>query len=268
LFVAAVLAALLFGLLLPVLGHYRKKQLLALGALIAGIVCIGFAFAKANFSTTQPESTSLVYLIDQQQETAQWATYDAAVNDWTALKMGANAQKPPRDGNTIESKYGTGFNFVATAPYVKMPEIAISVIKDTTVNDLRTVQLRITSDKAMNRIEVFVDKKCTFKDARINGLTPKTDKKSGNVLDRRRGNRLVSYYVVDNEPLALSLTFTTDQQPELLFYGASFDLLKTKELNMKPRPATMMSMPFVLNDAILRKQKMVLNDQLKIAEIK
>jgi len=268
LFVAAVLAALLFGLLLPVLGHYRKKQLLALGALIAGIVCIGFAFAKANFSTTQPESTSLVYLIDQQQETAQWATYDAAVNDWTALKMGANAQKPPRDGNTIESKYGTGFNFVATAPYVKMPEIAVSVIKDTTVNDLRTVQLRITSDKAMNRIEVFVDKKCTFKDARINGLTPKTDKKSGNVLDRRRGNRLVSYYVVDNEPLALSLTFTTDQQPELLFYGASFDLLKTKELNMKPRPATMMSMPFVLNDAILRKQKMVLNDQLKIAEIK
>lgn len=268
LFVAAVLAALLFGLLLPVLGHYRKKQLLALGALIAGLVCVGFAFAKANFSTSQPESTSLVYLIDQQQETAQWATYDTAINDWTALKMGANAKKPPKDGNTIESKYGTGFNFVTTAPYVKMPEIAVAIKKDTTVNGLRTVQLHIASNKAMNRIEVFVDKKFTFKDALINGITPKTKEGTGNVLDHRWGNRLLSYYIVDNEPLELSLTFTADQQPELLFYGASFDLLKTKELGVKPRPATMMIMPFVLNDAILRKQKIILTHRVPYAQKK
>lgn len=266
LFVAAVIAALLFGLLASVFAHYRKKQLLALGALIAGVGCICYAFAKANFSTDQPESTSLVYLIDQQLETAQWATYDAAINNWTALKMGKNAQKPAKDGNTIESKYGTGFNYIADAPYLEMPEIAVAVKQDTTINGLRTVALTVASEKAMNRIELFVDKKFTFKDAEINGITPKTNSKTGNVLDNRWGNRLVSYYVVDNEPLELSLTFTADQQPELLFYGASFDLLKSKELQVKPRPATMMSMPFVLNDAILRKQKITLDDQLKITE--
>ena len=88
------------------------------------------------------------------------------------------------------------------------------------------------------------------------------------MLDHRWGNRLLSYYIVDNEPLELSLTFTADQQPELLFYGASFDLLKTKELGVKPRPATMMIMPFVLNDAILRKQKIILTHRVPYAQKK
>lgn len=264
LFVAAVIAALLFGLLIPVLAHYRYKQYIALCSVLVGLGCLGFAFAKANFSTTQPESTSLVYLLDQQQETAQWATYDAAINNWTREKMGAEAQKPQKNGNTIESKYGTGFTFVAPAPYLQMPAMQVNVIKDCTINGLRTVGMRIFSEKAMNRIEVFVENTYTFKDARINGITPKTHEKTGNVLDHRWGNRLLSYYVVDNEPLELQLTFAADQQPELLFYGASFDLLSNPSLDVKPRPTTMMTMPFVLNDAILRKTKIVLDDQIQV----
>lgn len=264
LFVAAVLSALLFGLLIPVLGHYRKKHVLALGSLVVTVGCVCFAFAKANFSPSQPESTSLVYLLNQQDKTAQWATYDATVNDWTALKMGKNPKKPQIDGNTIESKYGSSFNYVSKAPYLEMPELEATILADSTLNNLRTVKMRISSAKMVHRIEVFAAASFTFKDASMNGIIPKRNKKTGDVLDNRYGNRLVSYYVVNNEPLELSLTFPANQQPELLIYGASFDLLENKELAVKQRPTTMMSMPFVLNDAILRKKKVTLDNNLQI----
>jgi hypothetical protein len=51
--------------------------------------------------------------------------------------------------------------------------------------------------------------------------------------------------------------------PELIIYAASFDLLDQKDMKVSPRPLDHMSMPFVLNDAILRKKTVLLTAQVK-----
>ena len=80
-------------------------------------------------------------------------------------------------------------------------------------------------------------------------------------MPNRWGNRMLSYYVTNNEPLELELTFNADMEPEFQFYAASFDLLKNKTLDVKARPLNQMSMPFVLNDAVLRKRHVKLSKQ-------
>jgi hypothetical protein len=262
LFVAAVLSTLLFGLLIPIIGHYRKKGLLAFGSLIVTLVCLCFAFAKAEFSPTQPQPTSLIYLQDQDAKTAQWATYDSALSDWTKEKIGEQPQLASElNQNSIDSKYGTGFSYAANTDYKELPEVKIEVMSDTAVNGWRTVKFKVSSESIVHRYEVFADSKYVFEKAMVNGLeiqaTGKTKKPFGN----RWGNRMLSYYVSDNAALEMEMTFDAGVEPELIIYAASFDLLGQKEMQVSKRPLDQMSMPFVLNDAVLRKRTLSLLQQ-------
>lgn len=260
LFVAAILSALLVGLLAPILGHYRRKDLLAFLGLVVTVVCLGYAFAKAEFTPSQPQSTSLLYVANQDAKTAQWATYDNNLSDWTKAKLGENpATAATINENTIDSKYGTGFTYVKNADYTALPLLEVTKLHDTLVGDLRTVKLKISSESVVQRLEVFCDSVYRFKDGTVNGIPAYKGKTSGEAFPNRWGNRLLSYYVVNNEPLELELSFDNSQEPQFQFYGASFDLLKQPSLKVAPRALNQMSMPFVLNDAVLRKRYVTLN---------
>jgi hypothetical protein len=135
-----------------------------------------------------------------------------------------------------------------------LPEVKIEVLSDTAINGLRTVKFNVSSESVVHRYEVFADSKYVFEKAVVNGLeipvTGKTNKPFGN----RWGNRMLSYYVSDNAALEMEMTFDAGVEPELIFYAASFDLLDQKELQVSKRPLDHMSMPFVLNDAVLKKR--------------
>ncbi|WP_124979222.1 M28 family peptidase [Nonlabens xiamenensis] len=255
LFVAAILTALLFGLLVPIFGHYRKKGLLAGISLLITIVCVGLAFAKAEFSPQQPKPTSLVYVVDQDQEQAQWATYDRALGDWTKSKLGEDPTTAEQlNKNTIDSKYGTGFSYAVPAEYISLPKLELQKLIDTVYQDLRRVVLKVHSKSPVQRLEIFADEEFQFEDASVNGKPAYKDKNSGKAFPNRYGNRMLSYYIKDNEPLELELVFDAQTAPELQFYAASFDLFNHSELDVRRRDRDEMSMPFVLNDAVLRKR--------------
>lgn len=264
LFVAAVLSALLFGLLIPILGHYRKKNLLALGSLIVTIVCVSIAFAKAEFTPTQPRPTSLVYVQDQDAKTAMWATYDLTLSRWTQEKLGKKPQlAKDLNKNSIDSKYGTRFTYAAVTDYKQLAPVRTETLLDTMINGLRTVEYKVHSDSNVHRYEVFADSKYEFEKAVVNGLEIQKTGNKKQAFGYRKGNRMLSYYVTDNAPLVMKLTFKPTQVPELIIYAASFDLLDQKDMKVSPRPLDHMSMPFVLNDAILRKKTVVLAAQDK-----
>lgn len=264
LFVAAVLSTLLFGLLVPILGHYRKKGLLSFASLLVTITCLCFAFAKAEFSQTQPKPTSLIYVQNQDDQTAQWATYDRALSDWTKEKLGEKPQLAKElNSNSIDSKYGTGFTYAAKTIYQDLPEVALELVADSTVNDLRTVKFKLTSESDVHRYEVFADSKYQFEKAMVNGLEIEPSGKSKKPFANRWGNRFLSYYVKNNAPLEMELTFDAATEPEIIIYAASFDLLEQEQFNVSQRPLDHMSMPFVLNDAVLRKRTVKLSKDFR-----
>jgi hypothetical protein len=59
----------------------------------------------------------------------------------------------------------------------------------------------------------------------------------------------------------MEMTFDAGVEPELIIYAASFDLLDQKEMQVSKRPLDQMPMPFVLNDAVLRKRTVSLLKQ-------
>jgi hypothetical protein len=259
LFVASVLTVLVFSLLVPITGHYRKKKMLGTLFLIVTVIVAGYAFAKAEFSSTQPQKSSLVYLANADQQTAQWATYDQDLSDWIKEKIGDNpTEADDENANTIDSKYGSGFSYTAAAPYINLPKIDSQITVDTIVDGKRTVKLVVKSDRKVERWEVFCDSRYQFDGAIINGTVAPAGN-DGKPLSRRRGNRILSYYVSNNAPLVMELTFEDDQTPAFQVYAASFDLLTNKQLDVTPRPDDMMPQPFILNDAIVIQKEIALN---------
>jgi len=259
LFVAAILSSLLFSLLLPVLGHYRRKDVLGTISLIISVIFVCTAFAKAEFSSTSPQKTSLIYFSNADSQEAQWATYDKNLSDWTKQKIGQNPT-PAGDinANAIDSKYGGAFTYLTDADYVPLPEIRSRITVDTVVDGSRRIKMIIDSDRKVERWEVFCESKFQFSKAKINGIdVPLND--DGIPFTRRRGNRIISYYVSNNSPLVMELTFDAATPPEFDVYAASFDLLEQPRFNVSARPEATMPMPFVLNDAVVVKKHITTN---------
>ena len=72
---------------------------------------------------------------------------------------------------------------------------------------------------------------------------------------RRNGKKILSYYVVDNEPLQLSFTLDASTKLDMELLESSFDLLENDQFSIPKRQNWMIPTPFVLNDAVVIRQK-------------
>ena len=75
-------------------------------------------------------------------------------------------------------------------------------------------------------------------------------------LQNRRRGKLITHYISDNDSTYLELTYPEDQVLELTLYEASNDLLSNPQFSIPARPADLIPMPFVLNDAVLTIQSL------------
>ena len=74
--------------------------------------------------------------------------------------------------------------------------------------------------------------------------------------------------MVDNQPLVLSFQLPKSTVFEMELLESSFDLLTHPQLKIKPRAAWMMPTPFVLNDAVVLRQKIKPNALLLPKKVK
>ena len=72
---------------------------------------------------------------------------------------------------------------------------------------------------------------------------------------RRKGKKILSYYVVNNEPLQLSFTLDASTKFDMELMESSFDLLENDQFSIPKRQNWMIPTPFVLNDAVVIRQK-------------
>lgn len=241
-----LLSTLLFLLLLPLFGFYKNKNRLAYLSLI---LCIGFmvsAHFNSGFDKDNAKPTSLVYVLDADKKTARWATYEQVLSAWTSQYLGANKTKPEKTGDkTISSKYSSGFTYVSEAPVKDMSAPKVEKTRDTIIGDDRILEICITPQRTVNRLEVFTNN-ISIKKATVNKI-PLSDY----FLKNRNSGKLVTHYISDNRYTELSLSIPKDSVLELTLYEASNDLLSNPSFTVPQRPGHNIPMPFVLNDAIL-----------------
>ncbi|EAR02499.1 M28 family peptidase [Maribacter sp. HTCC2170] len=243
---ATLLTSLTFLLLLPIFGYYKNKQRLAfLGfALFFGFMIS--AHFKSDFDKENAKPNSLLYVLDVNEQTAQWATYEHVVSNWTAQYIGPDRTKPQRlSDKTISSKYSSGFTYVTKAPLKEILPPKIDTSRDTIIGNQRHLEICISPQRNVNRLEVFTNDIKMGK-ASVNGI-----QLSEHYLKNRRRGKLITHYVSNNDFTELNLVFPKDVKLKLTIYEASNDLLSNPQFSVPERPEDNIPMPFVLNDAIL-----------------
>ena len=264
LFGSAILTALAFGLLLPIFGSFRRK---GMSSLLLFLVAIGF-FAKAHYFSGyelgKAKSNSLVYILDADKNKATWATYDTNLDEWSKTYLGENP-KDAKDLNSLSlpSKYNSGFTFMADAPMKELAKPTVEFLKDSVVGTNRNLKIRITPNRKVNRYDVFASEDLDIQNFKANGISLLGQKGS---KYERKGKKLLSYYVVDQLPLEIEFSVPASSVLDLDLMENSFDLMNNPLFSMAKRANWMMPTPYVLNDAVVIKQK--IKPSAKIVEVK
>lgn len=243
---ATLFTTLTFLLLLPVFGYYRKKKRLGYLGLILFFGCMISAHLNSDFTDENAKPTSLLYVFDEDTQSAKWATYENSLSEWTSEYLGENKKTPEKLANTtISSKYGSGFTYINEAPKKEIPKMNIETSRDTVIGSSRYLDICITSQRNINRLEVFTNE-VNLEKASVNGVIL-----SDYYLENRRWGKLVTHYVSDNMYTDIALVFPANEVLDLTIYEASNDLLSNSQFSIPARPDDNIPMPFVLNDAIL-----------------
>jgi hypothetical protein len=253
LFGSAILTVLTFTLLLPVFGTFVKK---GIWSLVFFVLAIGF-FAKAHsesgYEYGKAKSNSLLYVYDADTDKANWVTYDTNLDSWTKSYLGEN----PKDASILNetplfSKYNSGFTYAAEAPKKDILKPSIAFLEDRIVGNQRYLRIKISPNRNVNRYDIFANEKMAIHNFKANGVTTLGQKNS---LYQRKGKKILSYYVVGNAPLEMQFSVNSSTVFDMELMESSFDLMTNPLFGIAKRENWMMPTPFVLNDAVVIKQK-------------
>ncbi|NKI30883.1 M20/M25/M40 family metallo-hydrolase [Croceivirga thetidis] len=241
---ATLMTTFTFFFVLPFFGIFKRKRALAAVLLLVFFILNLYAHLNSYFSESMPKPSSLVYVYDNDNQKAEWATYDNVLTDWNSQflqnKMGTEEGDAKK---TITSKYGSRFRYVAEAPLkqIKTPDLLIE--QDTIIGEYRKLNLCVKPNRNVNRLEVYSNQ--NFSKARVNGIEFSED------YLNNMGQRLLTHQISNNAATEIELQWSKDEVLELGFYESSNDLLEHSLFTVPNRPKDQIPMPFVLNDAIL-----------------
>ncbi|WP_281231401.1 M28 family peptidase [Flavobacterium gelatinilyticum] len=253
LFGSAVLTVLLFGLLLPIFNTFFRKGAWIIVFFTASIGFFIYAGVNSGYEHGKAKSNSLLYIYNANTNSAVWATYDVNLDDWTKTYLGEKNQKAVGlNSLPLASKYNTTFTNSAIAPVVDIPKPTIAFLRDSVIGSKRYMKIRITPNRKVNRYDIYANPKMTFYNFKANGVSTSGEK--SNKLEREDA-KILCYYVVSNEPLEMEFIINKSSIFDMDLIESSFDLMTNPLLNVKPRSDWMMPTPFVLNDAVMIRQK-------------
>lgn len=249
---SAILTVLTFGLLLPTFDDFAKKGRWALLFLLLSLGFFSKAHYESGYAAGKAKSNSLLYIYNANTDKASWVTYDVNLDFWTKKYLG----KTPSPATTLTetllfSKYNSGFTYAAPAPKKELQKATIEFLKDSLADSKRYIKIRISPNRAVNRYDVFANKKMVFYNLKANG-TGQLHQKGAQF--NRKGKKLLSYYVVDNAPLEMEFYIYASSLFDMEVMESSFDLMRNPLFSIAKRASWMMPTPFVLTDAVVIKQ--------------
>lgn len=225
-----------------------------------GVIFFLKAHFNSNFTADSPKPNSLIYVLDTDNNSAVWATYDTILDTWTKNFLSNVPDNASGfNKNIFNSKYASGVTFTKKAPVKSISRPKIEISNDTIIANKRYLNICIVPTRKVQRMEIFSDSTNVYNSFRINGVDAYRAKDSEFVFEKRENNRLFSFYVSDNDPLELFISIPATQKTTLELYEVSFDLLENNQFTIPKRETNMMPKPFVLNDATVLKYTININ---------
>jgi hypothetical protein len=253
-FISCLFTVLLFGLLVPVFGYFKRKAVLAIAAALASVGFLIAAHLESDFSEARQKPNSLVYHLDLTKQEAHWLTYDGILDDWTKGYFGDDPL-PAAElmENASGSKYGIGYTYAAQAPLKDIASFDVKLLQDTTYEQSRHVRLRIVPRRKVNQLNLYADTAVTFQSLQFNGQDVPRDS-SGYVSKNRNSKTLLRYWMDNRDSLEIQYSVPETEVVSFTAMEFSFDLLEHPHFSIHRRPKATMPKPFVITDAIVTKK--------------
>lgn len=250
--VSGIFTVLIFGLLIPLLASFSQKNTVSFIFLILGITLMVTAHFQSSFSEKRQKPNSLVYFHNADTQQNYWATYDKQLDAWTKNYLGKKPETASKYiTNVASSKYGTGYTFAAEAPEKNIPLPKITLQKDSLDGNFRHITFTITPQRTVNKITLYAETTAVFENFVLNGIPIPKDKNETRVLQNRKSNAILSYYVSDGDSLQVSYTIAKDADIPIMLQEISMDLLENKVFSIPPRTKNSMPKPFITTDAVI-----------------
>lgn len=266
--ISCVFVVLLFGLLVPVFGFYRWKNMIALGSFLFAIVLFFVANAKSDFTETRQKPNSLIYYQNADTNENFWLTYDKMLDPWTQGYLGSSPEEASKYvTNTAGSKYNTGYSYAAKAPTKNIAPFEVRLESDTINQNLRNVTFTIIPKRNVHEISLYTDGSTEFESLTFNGKTVSKDT-TNNSFYRRKSNMLLRYFIADEDSLEVSLSVEKNTPLNFQVLEYSFDLLKHPQFTINKRPKNTMPKPFINTDAIVVKRSFSVDELEKKVVVK
>ena len=258
---SCLFTALLFGILLPVIGFYKLKKVLAMLFVIVASLFFIKAHLSSNFSPNRQKPNSLVYYHDADNNKNYWATYDQELDDWTKEYLG-NSPEPASSyiSYASGSKYAKGYKFANVAPNKNIPIFKTVLHKDTVINQYKEVSFTIFPQRAVNQISLYTAEEVNFKSLSFNGQFFPLNNNLTNAAQKIKSKELVRYYVSDKDSLVVSYEVSKNQKVSFTVLEYSYDLLNHPQFTINKRADYMMPKPFIVTDAVIVKKELNMED--------
>ncbi len=253
---SCLFTALLFGMLLPVIGFYKMKKALSMIFVLLAIVFFIKAHLASDFTAERQKPNSLVYYNDADTNTNYWATYDQILDDWTKGYLGDS----PEDASKFisyasGSKYSRGYIFAKEAPKKEIPLFEAVKNYDTIINETKKGTFTIIPNRNVNQISLYSEEGAKFEYLSFNGQILPLNNNENSASQKIKSKELVRYYVSDKDSLEVTYEVLKNQKVSFTVMEYSYDLLDHPQFTINNRAENMMPKPFVVTDAIIVKKK-------------
>lgn len=253
-FISAIFITLTFGLLIPVFIKHKEKSAWQILTGILALVFFGIAAFNSGFTRDNKKPNSLVYIQNEDTNTAYFATYDNVLDVYTKQVFTTDYETGNIPETSGKSKYKTKYKYYKKTASRNIPSSAITVLKDTVVQGTRNLKFFLAPKRNVRKYELYSATPVTISKLSINGESYE----NGASFEANKGV-LLSYQMANSDTGVVIEFSTTEESPlELFISEISYDLLSNPKFKLTPREETMMPMPFVINDAIITSKKLPL----------
>ena len=252
-FISGLLIALLFGLMIFTFHQKKSSWLQKLMGFFA-VALFVYASFNSGFSNENKKPNSIVYIQNSDENKAFFGTYNKTLDDYTKQIFDESSKKGSLKNAETTSKYNTRFTHYKETDFKNIAASEISINLDTVLGDKRFLDITITPQRKVNKLEFISNKKINFEQFKVNDVLVN----KGKPYTTKRKTFLI--YYLSNEDDEVSLSFSVDKNAPLNIFinEISYDLLTNQNFNLQPRTEEMMPMPFVTNDAIIITKKLEL----------
>jgi hypothetical protein len=208
-----------------------RKWLVSGAAALVGICFIVAPALMSGVSAQHPKFNSIFYALNSDTGQAVWASMDPKADEWTSKFLSAQPSRSPLPGFFAQNR-GIDRFLQNAAPLVPLAAPQVDVINDEKNGDVRTLRLRLKSNRGAAGLSLFIDSKVEILSASLND--EQIDQTNTAMLHRNKGIWNMRYLAPPPEGVLLAVTFRASEPLKLRVVDHSYGIPQTPGITARP----------------------------------